>query len=160
MTLKLIIAAMGRTGSNLLVRQLQRAGLPFAGEHFHPNAQAAQKTLTESGCSDLDSDRYVTFLLDNRSTGGVFCCKIHGAQWANLDEGRRVTLTNNSYFIFTRRRDLSQQALSLETGHSTGRWDPRWEPNPSTIQADADPHEIGSLRTTMRNIRRRGKQMA
>ena len=143
--LKYIIAALPRSGSNLLTRSFRYGGVGLPAEYFHP--QLIQALADQAGCDTFNGDTFFNFLLtERRCSAGIFGAKFHWEQFEQLKPNVREKLIRNCRVIFTRRRDLAMQTLSLETALQTGRWDPRWEINLATIQPDANPRNYKRLK--------------
>lgn len=126
--IRYIVAAMQRTGSNLLIRELLLAGAGMPGEYFSHLAKLDARTLSD--------ERYWNFLLSKRSMNGVFGVKLHKSHYDDLTQQQQQRVFASSRVIFTRRRSLALQALSYEKAETTGIWDPRWQPDLATPGAD------------------------
>lgn len=153
MALKLnyLIAALPRTGSNLLVRSLTKAGAGRPLQYFQPYNTG--EILRESGSANIFCESYVEHLLEHfRDSVGVFGVKCHWQDFRKLEPSANALLMRDCRLFFMRRRNLAMQTLSLEKALTTGKWDPRWKSDPTTINTNADFGNFSRLRVTAGNI--------
>ena len=141
---KYVLAAMHRSGSNLLVRQLFRSDVGLPAEYFHP-------TLSEvifkrwGFCSPDDSGYIDRLLLSRCSPDSIWGCKVHWEHIEGLNKNRVDRILEGARVIFTRRRDLAEQTLSLAHARHSGKWDPRWGPDDQRDEL-LEVYDIESLR--------------
>jgi LPS sulfotransferase NodH len=139
--LKYVIAAMRRSGSNLMVRQLYRSEIGLPAEYFHPRLTAP--LLARWGFEGRDDVAYVKQLLRSRcSRDLIWGCKLHWEHLNALSDQTLDRIFDGAKVILTRRRDLAKQALSLAQAVRSGKYDPRWpaspERDPSLRAEDVD----------------------
>ncbi len=146
-----IIAAIPRSGSNLLVRQLAEAGVGNPGEFFSPHVRSNKRLL--GNLKSMDTKEYVCRVIKNYADeSGILGVKFHWSEYKLNSKAVSTIVNKDTSFLVTRRRDLAMQAMSFETARSTGIWDPRWPVNSSTIQENADPKNLDRLESTAQMI--------
>ena len=139
-----VIAAMPRSGSNLLTRQLCRAGVGLPAEYLQP---FLMKPFTEEFQLPVQGfAEYLDLLKNIRQTPtGVFGLKAHWEQFEPVSKDIIFERLGHTRFILTRRRNIAAQAISLERAFKTGKWDPRWKPNLESRDSAADPEDLERL---------------
>jgi len=141
---RFMIAAMRRSGSNFLTRQIYNSGLGYIGEFYLPDS--VQGLPNAVGAESVSDPIYSDWIKKYRQTpNGVLSIKNHWDALENMPQQEREAFENSGKFIFTRRRDFAMQAISWERSHKTGIWDPRWGVNQPTIENDADPTNLDRL---------------
>jgi LPS sulfotransferase NodH len=142
--LSYVMAALPRSGSNLLMRQLCRAGVGMPAEYLQPYVM--EPFTSHNGIRSADFGAYLQFLVTVRQTeSGIFGIKAHWEQFEPVSTGIVFNTLKPDRYIFTRRHDIAAQAVSLERAFQTGKWDPRWEPNLGSRDAAADPEDLERL---------------
>jgi trehalose 2-sulfotransferase len=109
-----------RSGSNFLAESLASTGrLPTAGEFF--NAEYVQEFSQKHGLRTFDE--YCRALIAQRSKAPFFASKVAWQQLYFLCRSRVIpTIFGAPNFIFIRRRDVLDQAISFSIADQTKAW--------------------------------------
>lgn len=149
--IRYMIAAMPRSGSNLLTRQLFNSGLGFIGEFYLP--VDVSNLVKAVGAESVSDPIYSKWLNKYRQTPNrVLAVKNHWQALKKMPQTELDAFKLGGKFIFTRRRDFAMQAISWERSHQSGVWDPRWGVIEQTIERDADPKNLERLLNRVEHI--------
>jgi LPS sulfotransferase NodH len=129
---KIFICTSQRTGSYWLCRAMIHCGIGVPHEYFHRlhipliGPWCGLAALADAGrlTSDPDLRRaYMAAIVHRRTRNGIFSAKIQGAEYAAfLDNDEGMHLFQHGNFIFLRREDLLDQAISRHVAALTGQW--------------------------------------
>lgn len=148
--IKYVIAAMHRSGSNLMTRQLFGNDVGLPAEYF--NYRVAGPLLKRFGFDGFGDIGYVDKLLRSRCSADlIWGCKLHWAHFEALSAATIDRIFDGTRVILTRRRDLAAQTLSLAHAKRSGRWDPRGAPAPER-DASLRVDDMDALRSIAKSL--------
>jgi LPS sulfotransferase NodH len=114
-----VIASLPRTGSTMLARSLEAAGVGVPAEYLNP--------LVRSELSDrwgkLALPDYLERVRGTRTVGGYFGLKVHFNHFEPLRSNHpTLDWIGDANWISLTRLDRISQAVSLDLARRTGRW--------------------------------------
>ncbi len=126
----LIILSTPRSGSTLLAHWLHTANLCVAHEYFQTD-QYLPIFAVRWGClsaGKLDRQAYINSLCRNRTCpSGWLGIKLHGAHLRMFADFESLLPKVEHRYVYLRRRELIEQAVSHEIASQTGRWSSHFE---------------------------------